>query len=142
MEPKNATNNKIDPANGLRIWFVETIGGELSAPARNLKIRLTILNWGVYGPRKQNWSAVEALLHSVATEDAVRIDRGQRHDVSYTFRCRSRDRNELRSGADGVFNIQGPRLISLNDILDEAKSLTGRYPEIIETEPAAQVSVP
>ena len=131
--------DKIDPANvgseyGLSKLLAESY---LRQSTRNLKIELTILRFGiVYGPRKKNWSAVEALLHSVATEDAVRIgSRSTARRFIHVSDVAAAIEMSCRSGADGVFNIQGPRLISLNDILDEAKSLTGRYPEIIETEP-------
>ncbi len=98
----------------------------------------TILRFGIiYGPRPANWSAVESLLHSVATKDEVAVGslltaRRFLHvqDIARAVR--------LSLGLPGfnVINIQGDRLVSLGEIIEKSRELTGRKPTVSESNPA------
>jgi len=99
---------------------------------------VTILRLGIiYGPRADNWSAVEALLNGVASSEEVAVgslETSRRFihvaDVARAFR--------LSIGLDGfnIINIQGAKLISLGDVIDISKSLLGRTTKIYEKDPA------
>ncbi len=98
---------------------------------------LTVLRFGIiYGPRPGNWSAVEALTHNVATQDEISVG------ALATARCFIHV-NDIaqailtvvgRSGSE-TFNVQGPSLISLGDVIDAAAAHLGRAPHVIETAP-------
>ena len=98
---------------------------------------VTILRFGIiYGPRKENWSAVESILNSVATQDTVSVGSlktGRRFihvsDIASAI---------LASvGLKGleIMNIQGSRMISLGDIIHVAKEILGKNPKIVEKTP-------
>lgn len=98
----------------------------------------TILRFGiVYGPRRSNWSAVEALLNTTATEGEIRIG----------ARATARRFVHVDDVADGilaavgwrrpfdVFNIQGGALVSLGEVIATASDHLSRTPRIVETDP-------
>lgn len=96
-----------------------------------------ILRFGIiYGPRPANWSAVESLLNSVATKDEVTVGSlrtGRRflhvEDIARAVK--------LSIGLDGfhVINIQGDRFVSLGEVIEESKKLTGKNPRVAESNP-------
>jgi nucleoside-diphosphate-sugar epimerase len=100
---------------------------------------VTILRFGIiYGPRRENWSAVESLTHAVATKDEVKVgslrtSRAFIHvdDIASAIRA--------AVGLPGcqTINVQGPRLVSLGEIVRIAARLTGRQPKVIESSPDA-----
>ena len=98
---------------------------------------VTILRFGiVYGPRGENWSAVESLLNAVATEDEVAVQ------SKATGRCFIHvsdiaDAILASVGTEGfeIINIQGERLVTLGDIIEVGKRLTGRKPRVVERSP-------
>lgn len=95
---------------------------------------VTILRFGIiYGPRAGNWSAVESLLHAVATQDEVTVGSlgtGRRFihvsDIAAAVIA--------SVGLDGfeIINIQGPEMVTLRDIIETAKKLLGRNPAVTE----------
>lgn len=98
----------------------------------------TVLRFGiVYGPRHSNWSAVETLLNAVATTDEVRIG----------SRATARRFIHVADVADGivaalghdepydVFNIQGPTLVSLGEVIEQSSEILGRATRVVETDP-------
>jgi UDP-glucose 4-epimerase len=98
----------------------------------------TVLRFGiVYGPRPSNWSAVEALLNAVATAEEVRVG----------ARATARRFIHVTDVAEGilaavgwnrpydVFNIQGPSLVTLGEVVSEAAAILERAPRIVETDP-------
>ena len=96
----------------------------------------TVLRFGiVYGPRADHWSAVESLLHTVATQDDVRVG-------SLATARRYIHVDDIASailasaGLPGfeILNIQGPRLVSLGDIIESSARVLGRTPNVIETD--------
>ena len=98
---------------------------------------VSVLRFGiVYGPRAENWSAVESLLNSVATMDEVVVD------SKATGRCFIHvsdiaDAVLASVGTPGfeIFNIEGERLVTLGDVIEAGKRITGREPRIIERAP-------
>ncbi|MFN3076471.1 MAG: NAD-dependent epimerase/dehydratase family protein [Alphaproteobacteria bacterium] len=98
----------------------------------------TVLRFGiVYGPRTANWCAAEALLNAVATQEEVKVG------ALATARrfIHVRDIAESLLAAVGwqrpydVFNIQGPALVTLGDVISASAELLGRQPRIVETAP-------
>jgi len=98
----------------------------------------TILRFGiVYGPRKDNWAAVESLLNSVRTQDEITVG-------SLRTARRFIHVSDIASGivaAVGVpgfeiINLQGEKLVSLGDVIETSKKLLNRNPKIVERTPA------
>jgi len=99
---------------------------------------VTILRFGiVYGPRKDNWAAVESLLNSVRTQDEITVG-------SLKTARRFIHVSDIASGivaAVGVpgfeiINLQGEKLVRLGDVIETSKKLLNRNPKIIERTPA------
>ncbi len=99
---------------------------------------ITILRFGiVYGPRKDNWAAVESLLNSVRTQDEITVG-------SLKTARRFIHVSDIASGivaAVGVpgfeiINLQGDKLVSLGEVIETSKKLLNRNPKIVERSPA------
>jgi len=98
---------------------------------------VTILRFGiVYGLRKENWSAVEAIYNEVKTKDLVTVGSLK------TGRCFI----HVADIVDGIIksiglkdfhiiNLQGNQLTTLNDIIDTSKSILSKNPSLIEKNP-------
>ena len=99
---------------------------------------VTILRFGiVYGPRKENWSAVEALLNGVATKDEMTV--GARATGRNFIHVSDIASGLLASvGLSGfeVINLQGNNLVTLGEVLDESQSLLKREIPISEGNPS------
>jgi nucleoside-diphosphate-sugar epimerase len=99
----------------------------------------TILRLGiVYGPRPGNWSAVEALVDNVARKDEVVV--GSRATARRFIHVDDIAGGILASvGLAGlnVLNIQGPRLVTLGEVIDCAKKILGRDTPVRESAPDA-----
>lgn len=99
----------------------------------------TVLRFGIiYGPRRENWSAVEAILNQVATRDEVKVG------ALATGRCFIHVRDIARGilasvGCPGfeVINLQAPRFVSLGEVIAAARQATGRDPVVTEGNPSA-----
>lgn len=98
---------------------------------------VTILRFGIiYGPRASNWSAVEALYVSVRDNDEVKVG------CLRTSRCFIHV-SDIASGiiksiglcGFNILNLEGDKLISLQDIIEAAKKILKRNPVIIESTP-------
>lgn len=99
----------------------------------------TILRFGIiYGPRPNNWSAVEALTHAVAAQDEISVGAlaTARRFVHVDDIARAILAARGRTGFE-VFNVQGPALTSLGDVIVAASAQLGRAPRIVETNPRA-----
>jgi nucleoside-diphosphate-sugar epimerase len=99
----------------------------------------TVLRFGIiYGPRPSNWSAVEALAHAVGTQDEVSV--GALATARRFIHVDDIARGILaalgRTGFE-VFNVQGPTLTSLGDVIAGASAQFGRAPRIVESNSAA-----
>ena len=100
---------------------------------------VTILRLGIiYGPRANNWSAVEALLNTVATKDDISVgalETARRFihvgDVARAFR--------QSIGLDGlnIINIQGAELVSLGDVIETSKQLLNKQTVVTEKDAAS-----
>ena len=97
---------------------------------------VTILRFGiVYGERRENWSAVEAILNAVATHDEVVVGsletgRGFVHvsDIA---------RGVISAiGCPGfeIVNLQSPKFITIADVISAAEAAVGKCPPIRETD--------
>ena len=99
---------------------------------------VTVLRFGIiYGPRRSNWSAVEALVDATARQDVVEVG------ARATGRCFIHVDDIARAllsalgrGGFEVFNIQGPALATLGEIIDVAARQLGRKPRVVEKDPA------
>lgn len=98
---------------------------------------VTILRFGIiYGPREKNWSAVESLFHAVRTQDEVSVGSLR------TARCFIHI-DDIVNGIIAsiglrdfqVLDLQGDSPISLKDIIETSKKITGRSPKVVETAP-------
>jgi UDP-glucose 4-epimerase len=100
---------------------------------------VSILRFGIiYGPRTENWSAVEALFDSVAKRDEMTV--GSLQTARRFLHVADVASAILASvGIEGIeiFNVQGPRLTSLGDIIACGAKLLGRNPRVVETNSAA-----
>jgi len=100
-------------------------------------IDLTILRFGiVYGPRPNNWSAVEALLNAVRTQESVNV--GSLETARRFIHVQDiADAIHASFGQTGakVFNVQGPDLVSLGEVIRIAKLLSGKNPVVQESDP-------
>jgi UDP-glucose 4-epimerase len=100
----------------------------------------TVLRFGiVYGPRRTNWSAVEALLNAVAITDEVRV--GSRATARRFIHVADVAEGILAALGQAhpynIFNIQGPSLVTLGDVIECSAEILGRSPRIVETDPGA-----
>jgi UDP-glucose 4-epimerase len=100
---------------------------------------MTILRFGiVYGPRMQNWSAVESLLNAVYKGGPVKV--GSRASARRFIHVNDISNGILaslgRQGCD-IFNLSGDRLITLGDLIDEGARALGTTVAVNETAPDA-----
>jgi len=98
---------------------------------------VTILRFGiVYGPRKDNWSAVESILNAVSTQAEVSVG-------SLKTGRRFIHVSDIASaviaaiGLTGfeIINIQGQEMITLGDVIETSKSLLNKNPKVVQRTP-------
>lgn len=100
----------------------------------------TVLRFGiVYGPRTGNWSAVEALLNAVASADEVRIGScaTARRFIHVTDVAAGILAALGWSRPYDIFNIQGPSLVTLGEVIARSGDVLSRSPRIVETDPGS-----
>ncbi len=100
-------------------------------------VAATVLRLGiVYGPRRDNWSAVEALLAAVGEKDEIVVGaRGTgRHFIHVSDIAQAMLACVGRTGFD-IFNVQGARIVTLGEVVDAAARLLGRSPAVRESAP-------
>jgi UDP-glucose 4-epimerase len=99
---------------------------------------VTILRFGiVYGPRKDNWAAVESLFNTVNTQDEITVG------ALKTAR-RFIHVSDIASGivaAIGltgfeIINLQGDKLVTLGEVIETSRKLLNRNPKVVERSPA------
>ena len=99
---------------------------------------VTVLRFGiVYGPRRDNWSAVENLFNAVRTQEEVKVGAVKTARrfihvddiVAGILACRG------RSGFE-VFNLSGDRPVSLGEVIETSAELLNRRVKVVETNPA------
>ena len=97
----------------------------------------TILRFGIiYGPRKENWSAVESIFNSVATQDTVSVGslRTGRRFIHVSDIASAILAAVGLSGFE-ILNIQGNQMITLGDIIETSKEILGKNPGVTEKNP-------
>jgi len=99
---------------------------------------VTVLRFGIlYGPRAENWSAVEALYHDVASRDVVTV--GSRATARRFLHVDDAARGIVaalgRRERFEVFNLTGAELVTLEAVVRSATALLGRAVRIVETDP-------
>lgn len=98
---------------------------------------VTILRFGiVYGPRLENWSAVESLTNTVLTQDEVTVGAGQTaRSFLHVDDIASGIRHAFGLSGFHIINLQGERLVTLTEVVDIARQLTGKNPTFMEKDP-------
>lgn len=95
----------------------------------------TALRFGiVYGSRPARWSAVEALFNSVATQDEVTVGslKTSRRFIHLSDVAQSIIAAIEVPGFE-IINIQGPRSITLADVIETSAEMLGRSPTVKES---------
>ena len=102
---------------------------------------LTLLRFGiVYGPRDRPGSAVEKILFEVLNSDIVNV--GSLQTGRRFVHVQDLVEGIIASvglGGFNVLNLSGSYMITLADIISAASELFGRFPKVIEADPAAWV---
>ena len=98
------------------------------------KMNVVVLRFGIiYGPRKNNWAAVESLFNSVATKDTVEVGSLKTgRNFIHVSDIASGIISSLRLPGFNIINLAGSQLITLGDILDESCKILGRHLKIID----------
>jgi UDP-glucose 4-epimerase len=97
----------------------------------------TILRFGiVYGPRKDNWAAVESLFNAVRTQDEVSVGstRTARRFI-HVSDIATGIVAAVGLGGFEIINLQGDKLITLGEVIETSKKLLGRNPKVTEKTP-------
>ncbi len=98
---------------------------------------VTVLRFGiVYGPRSENWSAVESVFNAVATKEEVVV--GSLKTGRHFIHVRDIASAIVKSvGSKGyeIFNIQGDALVTLGDVVEIGRKVSGKDPQIVESSP-------
>ncbi|MHB8972914.1 MAG: NAD-dependent epimerase/dehydratase family protein [Pirellulaceae bacterium] len=99
----------------------------------------TVLRFGIiYGSRRTNWSAVEAIFNMVKTQDVVTVGslKTGRHFVHVSDIASGVLKAVGRTDCN-TFNLEGERLVTLENIIEESRKILQRNPEVVEKTPAA-----
>ena len=98
---------------------------------------VTILRFGIiYGPRKSDWSAVESIFHTVNTKDVAEV--GSLRTGRCFIHVADIANGVIKSiGLTGfnLINLQGDRLITLGEIIEVSKKITGKTLTVVEKSP-------
>ena len=96
---------------------------------------ITILRFGIiYGPRENNWSAVESICSKVKNNDEVSV--GSLKTGRRFIHVSDIADGIIKSiGLDGfnIINLTADEVITLNDIIQETEKIYGKKVKIIET---------
>jgi len=98
---------------------------------------VTILRFGIiYGPRKQNWAAVESLMSAVKNQSEVKVGslKNARRFIHISDLANGIKKSIGLSGFN-ILNLTGNKLITLQEIIEKSQMLLGRSVQIIETDP-------
>ena len=122
--------------NTLSPYALSKIIGECALRERHEESRMSvvILRFGIiYGPRKDNWSAVESLFNAVATKDVVEVGSLKTgRNFIHVSDIASGIIASLPLAGFNIINLAGSQLITLGDILEESCKILGRKPKIID----------
>jgi len=101
------------------------------------KIDVSILRFGIiYGERKNNWSAVEALFNSIRNNNVIKVGSLKTarkfihiEDICYGIL------KSLKLKKFSIINLQGKKLISLKQIINSSEKILKKKIKVIETDP-------
>jgi len=97
----------------------------------------TILRFGIiYGPRKNNWSAVESVASTVKNKDEITV--GSLKNARRFIHVSDIANGIIKSiGLDGfnILNLTGDQLITMKNLISESEKIYGKKISIIEKEP-------
>lgn len=128
----------IDMGSLTDIYAITKIAAEGLLKSSDLFDNLMILRFGiVYGPRSENWSAVESLLNASA-KGLVEVG-SLRTARRFIFVDDIVDGivNSLCHRGQAILNIAGQKLVSLGEVITESGRILGRDIEVRETNPTA-----
>jgi nucleoside-diphosphate-sugar epimerase len=96
----------------------------------------TILRFGIiYGPRLNNWSAIENLFYNVATQSTVKVgSKLTARRFIYIDDIVSGILSSVGRKKSEVFNLTGNKLINLEKVITLSKKILTKKIEIIETD--------
>lgn len=110
----------------------------LALAGRRGLMNVTVLRFGiVYGPRDENWAAVESLFHQVAAGAEIKVG-------SLASARRFIHVDDIASGIIAslgrqgyeVFNLSADRLITLGEVIEASGRIHGFEPLVSETAPS------
>ena len=100
---------------------------------------VTILRFGIiYGPRKNNWSAVESIMSNVKNQDEIvvgSLKTGRRFVHVSDISC-----GIIKAiGHDGfdIINLTGDRVVTLGEIIEQSEKIFGKKVKITESSPGS-----
>lgn len=101
------------------------------------QLPMTILRFGiVYGPRTGNWCAVESLLNQVRSKESITVGSAKtaRSFIHVDDIARAIGLS-IGQSSFSILNIQGSRLISLEEVINTSAKIFNRSVSIVETDP-------
>jgi len=102
----------------------------------------TILRFGIiYGPRKDNWSAVESVSSSVKNQNEVTVGslKTGRRFIHVSDIARGIIKSIGLSGFN-IINLTGNKIITLDDVIQKSQSIFGKSVKVIEKN-SSQISI-
>ncbi len=103
---------------------------------------VTILRFGIiYGPRNQNWSAVESMLSTVKNQSEVKVGslKNGRRFIHVTDIAKGIEKSIGLSGFN-ILNLSGNKLITMKDIIETSQTILNKSVKVIETN-SSQINV-
>ena len=98
---------------------------------------VTILRFGIiYGPRKNNWSAVESIFSQVKKHEEITINskRNGRRFVHVSDICNGIIKSVGLKGFN-IINLTGDSVITIEDLIDESEKILSKKISVIEKNP-------
>ena len=98
---------------------------------------VTILRFGIiYGPRKNNWSAVESIFSQVKKHEKITINskRNGRRFVHVSDICDGIIKSVGLKGFN-IINLTGDSVITIEDLIDESEKILSKKISVIEKNP-------
>lgn len=116
--------------------ITKLVGEQLLKLDRGLEA-VTVLRFGiVYGPRAQNWSALEALANNVYCGNEIKVGSAKtaRRFIHVDDICSGILAAQGRRGFE-IFNLSGDMLVTLGDVVRTASEILGKQTAIGESDP-------
>lgn len=99
---------------------------------------VTILRFGIiYGPRKNNWAAVESILNTVKNQSEVKVGslKNARRFIHISD-IATGIRKSIGLTGFNILNLTGDKLITMKDLIEKSQIVLGKSVKIIETDPS------